>query len=109
MAAIATSSCLSSYESKHDEGDNQHQEQEARAAAHVRPTVCLDGIYFHRHAGLVSVDRFVLGAVIGKDTLDILYQRYQFKITDEDSQPDYSFDVHKKHRVGYIGVHQLGE
>ncbi len=102
---------LVTYGGEDDNGDNQHQEQKAGAAAHVGGAIRLDSADLHRHAGFKSIHGLVLGAVIGKNSFDIRHERDYFKVADEDGQTNHAFDDEKGRGVlaEQVFVNEVGQ
>ncbi len=62
-------------EREDEDGDDHDVEQEGRAAADVEQAVALHGLRLELVAGLVGVDRLVLGRVVLKDPAQVRPER----------------------------------
>ena len=82
-------------EREHEDRDHHHPEQERRPAARVDQRVALHDLGLERLAGLVGVDRLVLGGVVLEDAAQVGQERDQEEIGDEDRDADQPLDDHE--------------
>ena len=78
-------------QTKNHDGQEHDQEQEAGPAAGVLGPMATYPLDRKRIAGLVGVDRHVLGAVIGEDPPDLRATPQQPQIAEEDAELDNPF------------------
>ena len=89
---IITSRLLPPDEAERDDREDDHDDEELRAAARMGGRVLADLVDDERVAGLQGMDRHVLGAVVLEHAPDVRGPRDQQQVAEEDRDPDQALD-----------------
>ena len=94
-------------EGEHEHREHHHPEHERGAATRMDEREPLHDLRLERLAGLIGVDRLVLGRVVLEHAAQVRQQRDQAEVRDEDRDADQPLDDHEP--AGALDGQQLGE